>query len=1126
MKDFKQLLLSQFETDVAMSLIEFGKSIRKIDADVLIFMARKSLCIYDILLRLGLPPAEQYVVSDRVLDLKLDGLKGKKVALIDDTLIVGTTLAKTRKFLNEHGIDSVQVHTFCIDDKWWSRDLIDPDSVTLHLPDARVMTFCTAAVRAISLLPRPYLVDFPLSRPLKIPADEAQCFLSNIEWRAYNISTYLQRTNDISALSFFPNVEAREELKSLIGADVDGLLDIVKVRGFARKQRDVYWLQLVPIVVLKPLADSDLESTLRGCLERGKGVSEAAVRHILDYACTPRAHQRLLQYLLSCIVGRQFANRMKLSVGRQLRFGIDMQETDRHFGPWLHDYMKQLTECDSIAGNTSPSEPRPGDVRPAMLPLKVQDWAKSSLPPVLSNGHPRKPNLFQSEEIKNLIPDFSGIFLSHYDSRELPARKDALRRGVEVLKTSDVLSNRNRLEMGLPWSVVTDRLLSIHNIRRTPEIEQAFSLALDFCNDQGIAVAVTCLVDGVVFRAYRHGEDVKFTDAEVALAFEAAKGFMEAARVRSIPKLKLEKLLVLLIKIGVAKNFLEPLLISASGVQEVLRIGFYLRGAVPILARGPKDRADRENWFSNYLVKRGVLVQRAGNSYELGDAVEGNFRVTTAPDEAYELGHTIGILSQAKKDPNREGAPLDDNAITLIASCGTPRHAAASLQVELDLFREWFEDVGRTMLRKLQWPNRPAVKSALKKLVVSNAHVAVHGTRLKFVGYKNGEPQRIVQRCADYLLQKGGVPARRRWLSYWNAAKVLESSGEKVVFDPMLEAAARLSWEASVLLSVLETCLARYLVSSSNDPEARMYLQAALRKYDEYSRAMSSVGLAPPTNSVQVRTMMESLEATGIDDSAVILTFNHALRDISSLLARMAQQADAMSPRIEEYGRLVGRRDYQYMIYYDIVDSTGTLAGRNGVDLESYRKKVQRLKEFLNDRFRRLSQDAKKAASEVFCWNGSPTSTNDCKHVFVGGPSATELLQQVLTLLTSALEAIGSVHLRIYILPCNFAGTTAYRTEWDTEVSGERFWEHWSRLLKAGKHLEESIGPSKTFLLVAVDDLIDRIAVPDGWLWDSAHSTNIESEIELLVKTTKAKFGQLVRNRNSARSSNPGALAG
>ena len=263
---------------------------------------------------------------------------------------------------------------------------------------------------------------------------------------------------------------------------------------------------------LKPLEERSLESSLISCLARAEGLTETDSTALLHYAHTPRARQRLLQYLLSSIVGHHFIDRMKLSVSRSLRFSFDMRETDRHYGPWLHDSMKVLTSCERLVPDPQilkdAEHPKPG-VTPAALPLKVREWATSSLRRS-NNAHqiPHEPSLFRSDEITNLIPDFSEIFLSHYDKRELPARREALKLGDQVLLTSDVLSHRNRLEMGLPWPVIIEHLLSLHDVKPTPEVEQVFSLVLDFCNDQGIAVAITCLVDNVVFRAYRHGEDV------------------------------------------------------------------------------------------------------------------------------------------------------------------------------------------------------------------------------------------------------------------------------------------------------------------------------------------------------------------------------------------------------------------------------------------------------------------------------------------------------------------------------------------------------------------------------------------------------------------------------------------
>ena len=1106
-RDFKTAVLAQFEPDLAMSLIEFAKSLRSIEADVLMFMARKSLCLYDVLVRLGIPPVERCVVSDRVLDMSLEKLAGKRVALIDDTLILGTTLAKAKQQLLDAGVGDVRVHTFCVDDKWWCKDLIDPDHVGIHLADDRVMTFCSAAVRAMSLLPRPYLVDFPLSRPLKVPSDEAQCFLSDIEWRAYNISSQLQRKFNVSSLSFFPNADAEERILSAMGSSFRSLIDILKVRGFARKNRDVYWLQIVPIVVLKPIRTGELQEALKLALIGVRGLDDSNRDLLLSYANTPQSQQRLLQYLLSCIIGHQFIGSMRQALSRPLRFSFDMVETDRHYGPWLHDPMKALTETDALEGMQA--FVAPPSFSACQLPEAVRNLALKSQQ---DGSRGEAPNLFRKDDIYNLIPGFSEVFLSLYDEREIPARREAKKLGSKVLSDRGAIPHRSRLEVGLPWPNIVEHLLRHYGIQRTAPLEQVFSLVLDFCNDQGIAVPVTCLLDGVVYRAFRHGEDVKFTDAELSLAYEVVKGFLEATQGKAIQKLKLEKLLVLLLKIGVARGFLEPLLLSGGGVQEVLRIGFYLRGAVPIIARGSNERADREDWFSHYLVQRGVLIPGERKFYELGREVQGNHRSTTAPDESYELGSIVGLLTRAKKSSSRRDAPLDDNAITLLASCGTPRHAAASIQVELELFREWFEGEGRTDLRKIKWSSTSVVTKCLKRLVLSNGHVAIHGTRLKFVGYRTNEPARLIGACEQYLAEQHGELVRRKWASYWKAAQVLEASGEKATFDPLINEATRVCWEVGLWFSVIEICLARYVVDNSKDPTASDYLQAALRKYGEYSRALKGTSLEPPPNAEAVLQLVSSLDS-GTGNAPLISAFNIALRSIEDMLPRISARAEVMSPMIEEFGRITGRRDYQYMLYYDIVDSTGTVAGRMGEDLVRYRTRVSQIKRFLNGGFRELAQTARSAASEVFCWNGDQSSTNDCKHVFVGGTSATLYLHRVIQLLLNAMEAVPTICLRVYVVPCNFAGSSAFRQEWDTEISGDRFWEYWSRLMKGSKKFEEESGPREPFLLVAVKELIETIVIPKGWLWQATKQSTVSSEIELLAKSTLVQYGALAATR-------------
>src|ERR1035441_4802788 len=96
------ILLREFEPDMAKQLVAFGQKLSRIDANIFVFLARKSLCLYDVLLKLGTPPIEGYVVSDRVLDMRLDPLRGKRVALVDDTLILGTRDRKSTRLNSSH----------------------------------------------------------------------------------------------------------------------------------------------------------------------------------------------------------------------------------------------------------------------------------------------------------------------------------------------------------------------------------------------------------------------------------------------------------------------------------------------------------------------------------------------------------------------------------------------------------------------------------------------------------------------------------------------------------------------------------------------------------------------------------------------------------------------------------------------------------------------------------------------------------------------------------------------------------------------------------------------------------------------------------------------------------------
>src|SRR5664279_2143546 len=105
-------ILGKFTPDTAKLLIEFSKHIASLDADYVIFMARKALRLYDLLLLAGGPPCNRPVLSNHVLDENLQIFANKKIVLVDDTLILGTTLGKATRKLIEAGAASVTQHVF------------------------------------------------------------------------------------------------------------------------------------------------------------------------------------------------------------------------------------------------------------------------------------------------------------------------------------------------------------------------------------------------------------------------------------------------------------------------------------------------------------------------------------------------------------------------------------------------------------------------------------------------------------------------------------------------------------------------------------------------------------------------------------------------------------------------------------------------------------------------------------------------------------------------------------------------------------------------------------------------------------------------------------------------------
>ena len=340
----------------------------------------------------------------------------------------------------------------------------------------------------------------------------------------------------------------------------------------------------------------------------------------------------------------------------------------------------------------------------------------------------------------------------------------------------------------------------------------------------------------------------------------------------------------------------------------------------------------------------------------------------------------------------------------------------------------------------------------------------------------------------------------------------------------------RLFWDIAMCVFAVEIAL-RYRQMETRSKGGDKRLMASFAKLTAYRGALRTCGLAEPTVAARIATRFErlsTLEQTEFrlaNESEILLalrpesseatpTFKpsealkFAYREMNRLHGEILTAIDVAEPVLAQYGRTLDRVDYSHMLYYDIIDSTATHAARRRKNVEEHRKRVNSLKGVLNRWFDRAIGQSHETGDTITCVNGTKASSNDCKHVFIRGVNAKKWLSRVISGIVHSSDTMG-MFVRIYAVPCTFAGTGAYRQGADPEIQGKRFWEHWSRVSKACSRLEPQQPVTASFLLLATDEMIETLVLDDSVEWSDRKDEVVKSEIEYLQRETPVRFGSL-----------------
>lgn len=668
-------LLNCFDTNTQAYLLDFCDRISNLQADVYIVMARKASCFFNCLEELGLIHFNGYVTSERILDMSTNWLQDKSVVIIDDAIVSGTSIYRTIEKLKEADVKSIEVHVLTVNEKWFQHKLlVDDEKDYLYpncnkQPDSKCIDLCYNLVNAILIQPRPYDIDFPLYTPIKVDAIKFNQIINNFGWSSHDVSSSVQKENNVFSLSILPNKHTIDRFSKAMGFDFNEDC-FVKIRIYGShitKKKEMYEIRVVPMVVLNKLSTKEIDDLFDILLK-----SVSCINLKQDFS-SHKSKLRLLQFYFAVKLSELWFEDINyiLNVKTQELIRFSERNLSFLFPKEIVQYVDSICQSKCIFNFLNSTR---------VTGLNKEDLPHQQINPIAIKAILTQP------------------FLDMYYKKELKCRTYVKDLGKSVFLNDRYKELCQRLDRGITFAELRNKLCSYEDIC---DINTATSLFIDQAVDVGIAVPIIEENDGYLSRAYRHGEDVLFGKREEILYGEMLYQFQEAAnKPNGLTHLSVEKMLVLFTRIGVTKKILKPYISNFTlnpkddnGILcNVLRVKTALMGPVSLAG---KAEDFRENKYTPYITNEAKSMWLTDIFKESGciKVNENNLYSITQPDTSsvvneylFETQNFSYLLGELFNENIDTGINLTDNDIVKICSCISLPSTIQSLAAEIYLF--------------------------------------------------------------------------------------------------------------------------------------------------------------------------------------------------------------------------------------------------------------------------------------------------------------------------------------------------------------------------------------------------------------------------------------------------------
>jgi hypothetical protein len=753
LQENKQLVESIFGYDVYESMIEFGKKIKEENADLIILIARKAVFFHKILKNIGFDFSPAQIVSDRIIDFEDDFFAGKKIIIVDDSTILGTTANKMVAKLKKKNADEVKFYTFAVDMNYlldnvqvdyfqrkFGKRTTNNENKEIQSSN-ELLSFCFNEIKYVSTLSIPYLIDFPVSEVYKCSISEWQQIKETLE-------QYFRRTilpihsdyDDVKAFSYYPKENLKNKLKLEVGSQFyEKFIECGKIRLYIQDiGNNELSLKVVPLFLFSPFTNEDSNILFNAII----GKDKEKFKLLQD----KKARYRFVQYYLSYCLGTFLLQSCNLK--EMLFKSCDKETKNITFGEQISDaiwYLKfQLSQLQTLS--LSPQE----------------NYDYDTFENVFGNLDYTQDNI--DDEV-SFEESFANIFKKLFEKEEMRIRE-------ERREDTKRLEHGFCLELLYDYYKNTTYFLSNETFDGLTHFEKISDL-LDKYNDSGVSVPIICETkDGnACYRAYRHGELALLTEKNLSLYYHFLSKFFEKTDGKESQPLSdiiLEKISILFFYFGTRKYFgnikkslmcrydSETKYVNEEGKPyDCVNMGFYRHGAILTNEKnGNKALATSKDYISKTWFYNKDKCPKFLQAISLENATNEAGKIKFIFNKNYEPYPNIplgrGEIAGAKKIASvlklikqQEKYKDFNNIITVLATCPNIESLALAIisliKIVVNNTDKLFEDLSSI----------PRNEERHKKLVNSPVYQAINSAYMK---YRDGRD--FFSYCNDLLLNE------------------------------------------------------------------------------------------------------------------------------------------------------------------------------------------------------------------------------------------------------------------------------------------------------------------------------------------------------------------------------------